>query len=368
MKEKISKAAVVREFGKELSVENIKIPDHIEPNSILVKTEVASICGTDVHLWEGSLNLKVDLPVILGHEMVGTVIKMGNHVKSDSMGNKLEIGDRIVWAHESCGNCYYCSVVKNPNLCVNRRQYMYASCEKEPFLLGGFSEYGYVLPNAGRVKVPDNVTSELASLSSCAFRSVMNAFEQLGNIEPHQTVIIQGVGPLGLLATAVAHHAGAHQIIAIGAPYNRLELAKEFGASHTFSLEEISQEVRYKEIMSLTDHRGGDIVFEFSGNARAFAEGLNLIGKDGRYVIVGQLGQGEVSIQPSIITKKNIKIFGSYSGDISHYWKALNFISKNQSKYAFEKLLTSRYKLSEVTNALKDMKTMKEIKPIIEFS
>src|SRR3954451_1048600 len=116
--------------------------------------------------------------------------------------------------------------------------------ERESHLLGGFSEYGYVMPEAGRVRVPDNVPNELASLSSCAFRSVMNAMDVLDGIGTTETVVVQGAGPLGLLATAVAKILGARRVITIGAPDARLEMVSELGSDETLSIERTSPEER----------------------------------------------------------------------------------------------------------------------------
>ena len=232
-----SRAAVVRAFGKPLQIEDVRVPGEAEPGALLVRTEACTICGSDVHLWQGALALPVALPVIIGHEMVGRIIAMGSGTDRDSVGQPLKLGDRVVWTHTSCGSCFYCTVARAPTLCDNKRFYMYESIEKPPYLMGGFSEFGYVLPQSGRVKVPDSVDNAMASLCSCAFRSVMNALDNLGPIEAHEHVVIQGAGPLGLLATAVATVAGARQVIVIGAPAERLALAKEFGAAHTLSIE-----------------------------------------------------------------------------------------------------------------------------------
>jgi threonine dehydrogenase-like Zn-dependent dehydrogenase len=361
-----SYAAVVREFGKPLSVEEVPVPEELEPNALLVEIEVSSICGTDIHLWQGSLSLKVDLPVILGHEMVGRIVAMGAGAERDSVGQELEVGDRIVWTHSDCGKCYFCTVSKQPTLCLNRRHYMYESMEKPPYLMGGFAQYGYVLPGSGRIRVPDSVESPLASLSSCAFRSVINAVDQVGAISATDTVVIQGTGPLGILATGVCKLAGAERVIAIGAPFSRLELAREFGADRTISIEEHSDPGdRTLAVLEETAGLGADVVFEFSGHPAAFAEGLDLVRKGGRYMVTGQLGSGSVQVQPSMITKKNLAVLGSYSGDASHYWKALRFIEKHRAHLPFHKLLTNQFGLREVTAALERMRSFQEIKPLV---
>ena len=149
--------------------------------------------------------------------MVGRIVALGSGSDRNSIGQPLRTGDRITWTHTSCGSCFYCTVAQEPTLCQHSRMYMYESMNNFPHLLGGFSEYGYVMPDAGRVRVPDNVPNELASLSSCAFRSVMNAMD-VWRASARRTVVVQGTGPLGLLATAVAKISGARRVITVGAP------------------------------------------------------------------------------------------------------------------------------------------------------
>ncbi|RSK55153.1 zinc-binding dehydrogenase [Bacillus canaveralius] len=358
-------AAVVREFGKDINIEEVPVPQEIEDRALLVKIECSSICGTDVHLWEGSLSLNVDLPVILGHEMVGRIVAMGKNADVDSVGQHLKIGDRVIWAHTNCDSCYYCTVEKQPTLCINRRAYMYETMEKFPYLMGGFAEYGYIVPESGRIRIPESIEDSIASLSSCAFRSVINAMDQTGPIRHSDTVVIQGTGPLGLLAIGVAKVSGAKKIIAIGAPDTRLELAKDFGADETISIERYDYNERNRRIMDETNGRGANIVFEFSGHPKAFVEGIEFIAKGGRYMVVGQLGDGTVQIAPSMITKKNLKVMGSFSGDISHYWKAVQFIEKHQRDIPFHKLISNEYSLKNVNVALKRMQSFQEIKPVL---
>lgn len=362
-----SRAAVLRLFGEPLQIEDVPVPGKLEPRSLLVRTLACSICGTDVHLSRGSLALKVDLPVIIGHEMVGRIVVMGEDAARDSVAQDLKIGDRVLWTHTACGSCYYCTVARQPTLCDNRRAYMYETMERYPYLLGGFSEYGYVLPESGRIRVPDTVGDDLASLCSCAFRSVMNAMGNLGSIDPAETVVVQGVGPLGLLATAVARVRGARRIIAIGAPAQRLEMAGEFGADHTISVEGTTPEDRLERVRSLTDGRGADIVMEFTGHPPAFAEGLEIVRKGGRYLVVGQLGDQETTVKPSTIVKKNVHVIGSFSGDARSYWQALEFTAAHLHQIPFGRMLTGRFTLDDVNVALERMRRMEEIKPVIEL-
>jgi D-arabinose 1-dehydrogenase-like Zn-dependent alcohol dehydrogenase len=360
-----SKAAVVRQFGQPIAIEEVPVPREIEPGAILVRIEVCSVCGTDVHLWQGSLASKIELPVILGHEMVGRILAMGAGVERDSVGQPLRTGDRIVWAHTSCGSCFFCTVAQEPTLCQYSRRYMYETMERFPFLMGGFAEHGYVLPDAGRILVPETIGNELASLSSCALRSVMNAFDALGAISTTDTVVIQGAGPLGLLATAVAKVGGARRVIAVGAPASRLAIASEFGADEIFSIERTSPEERLVRVRDLTEGRGADIVMEFTGHPQAFNEGLDLVRRGGRYVIVGQLGSGTTTFRPSLIVTKQLRILGSLSGRAKAYWKALQFIAEHQRHIPFDRMISNSYPLAEINVAMERMKSFQEIKPVV---
>lgn len=362
-----SKCAVVRRFGAPIGIEEVPIPREIEPGAILTRIEMCSICGTDVHLWQGSLATKITLPVILGHEMVGRIIALGDGQHRDSVGQPLRIGDRVTWAHTSCGSCFFCTVAQEPTLCQNTRRYMYETMDRFPYLLGGFCEYGYVMPDSGRVRVPDDVPNELASLSSCALRSVMNAVDVLDGIGTTDVIVVQGSGPLGLLATAVAKISGARRVITIGAPDARLEIAVAFGADETLSIERTSPEERSERVKSLTDGRGADIVMEFTGHPQAFNEGLDLIRRGGRYVVVGQLGTGTTTIKPSLIVSKQLRILGSLSGRAKAYWKALDFIAGHRADIPFERMISNHYTLDAVNAAMDRMKAFEEIKPVIEF-
>lgn len=253
-----SRAAVLTEFNAPLTVQDVPVPETIEPGALLVKIEAASLCGSDVHLRDGSLGATMGgaLPIIPGHEMVGQIVRMGDDAEVDSVGQALGPGDRIVFTHAACGRCHYCVAVNQPGLCKQRKYYMFSGCANYPFLTGGLSEYCYVFPTSGRIRVPDDVKDEWASAASCALRTVVHAFQRLGQIEPWQTVVVQGSGPLGLFATAIADHVGAGRLIVVGGPANRLKLAEQWGATDTVSVEEFGDEaVRVDRVRELTGAR-----------------------------------------------------------------------------------------------------------------
>lgn len=362
-----SRAIVVHRFGDDVTPEAVPVPTDLEPGALLVRTTAASICGTDLHLWAGELSLPVDLPVILGHEMVGEVVAIAEGAEKDSVDQPLALGDRVIWTHTACGSCRFC-LQGQPTLCRNRQGYMYQTCAEPPYLLGGFSEYVYVLPRSGRVRVPDAVPDDLASLASCALRSVMKAFRELGQLLPSQHLLIQGSGPLGLLAIAVAKTAGVRSVSVIGGPSERLEMCRRFGADVVLDVTATSPEERASAIRAATDDIGPDVVMEFSGNPRAFAEGLALIAPGGRYMVVGQLGQGTVEISPATITAKNLSVLGSFSGGARDYWDALRFLEVHGPSFPIGDLITGEYTLDTVQDAITAMRAEKEIKPVIRMA
>lgn len=361
----MTKAAVVHEFGKPIDIEEVEGPARLEPGSLLVEIIACSVCGTDVHCWEGQLDLKIDLPLILGHEMVGRIIGFGDGPRADSVGQTLAEGDRVIWTHGFCGHCQMCAV-KMPALCLNRIAYGHVSMNEPPYLMGGFAEHAYVLPTAGRVRVPDAVPDALASMASCAMRSVVNAVQQAGQIAPTETVVVQGAGPLGILATGLFSLAGAKQVITIGAPDARLQLARDFGADQTISIDALPDpDERRSLILEATEGLGADLVAEFSGHPAAFAEGVDLARPGGRYVVVGQLGKATTTVAPSLINKKNLTVQGSFGGDVGHYHKALLILEQYADRLPFDRLISGEYALNDVGMVLSRMQSLQEIKPVI---
>jgi threonine dehydrogenase-like Zn-dependent dehydrogenase len=210
--------------------------------------------------------------------------------------------------------------------------------------------------------VPDGV----ASAASCALRTVIHAFDRLGRIEPHQRVVIQGAGPLGLFATAVASHAGVGELIVIGAPEPRLALARRWGASATVSIEELpSAEQRLTRVRELTDGRGADVVLELSGAPLAFAEGMDFLRPGGRYAVVGQLGGPLTPVQAALFVRKQATVLGVQSADIGQFWKALEFVRRTADRFDYEAMLTTRYPLDRINEAIQSMRAFREIKPLV---
>jgi threonine dehydrogenase-like Zn-dependent dehydrogenase len=310
------------------------------------------------------MGIKAPTPYIMGHETIGRVAALGRGRVHDAAGEPLREGDRIIWAHADCYDCYYCEIARKPMLCEHRIGYGMAPPEK---LMGGFAEYEYVIPRTKVVKIPDELSEEEAIGVACAFRSVVAAFEKLEGVGLADSVVIQGAGPVGLYSALLAKESGAGQVIVVGAPAGRLALAKRWGADHIIDIDDVKEHAARKEmIYALTNRRGPELVVECSGVAPAFSEGVDLVQKGGRYLVVGQTSPAEISFTPYSLVQKNMQIIGRGGAVIHHFYKALQFIRTRRDKYPLGDIVSKKYALEDINEALADMQAGKEIKPAVD--
>ena len=353
---KTCKAMVLAEYNKPLELQELPMPA-LGPGDMLVKVDLASVCGTDVHLARDELTMHPPTPIIMGHETVGKIISLPDSIKTDVAGAPVKLGDRIMWSHLFDGTCYSCKVLHEPVMCEHSRGYGFSNASE---IRGGFAEYEIVLTGTDFVRIPDDVTSEEAVGACCAGRTVVNAFDGLarcGGIRQGDSVIVTGVGPVGLFAIVLAAQTGAAKVIAVDVSPTRLEFARKWGATdvvNSADFKDLAEKTKY--LRDLCGGRGADIIFECSGLPSVFAENLDLLAIYGKYVIVGQTSEGEVPIKPNKILEKSAVVIGSRSGDIRHYIKCLKFIQANKGKYPFGDIISKKYKLEDANQALEDMR------------
>ena len=144
----------------------------VEKGYILVKIRCCTICGSDLHSWLGKR--KTPTPIILGHEIVGEIVEIGEGVTHDSGDKPLNIGDRITWTiMDSCGKCYYCREKGLMMKCRSLKKYGHDSCAPPPHFVGGFADYCYISPGTCVIKVPPNLSDEEAAPANCALATVV---------------------------------------------------------------------------------------------------------------------------------------------------------------------------------------------------
>jgi len=359
-------AAVLVGYDEPLELRSLPIPE-LEPMAAIVRVEVSTMCGTDVHIWRGEYAAAglSKLPLVMGHEIVGRIVALGSQRRVDALNRPLAEGDLVAWAYAWCGSCYWCTIAKQPTACENARMYGWGPADQPPYITGGFSEYAYIMPQCSILKVPDGLDPAVAASATCAFRTIVHGYEKIGRVETTDTVVIQGSGPVGLFALAYAIQSGARQTIVIGAPSARLEIARKWGADVVYDVAATSAPDRREQILGLTEGRGADLVVECSGAGAAFVEGMDLLRRGGRYLVIGASEPHPVEIRPTYFNLRQLTVAGTMSGDVSHYYKALSFLRDHQDRFSFHDLLGSRYPLSDVGDALGAMESMREMKPVI---
>lgn len=356
------RAAVITAHEKPLEIWDVNIPD-LDPGSVLVKMVASTLCGTDVHRWHGPLPKNDTLPIITGHEPCGVVEEVSG-VKNDILGNPIRKGDRIIWSYVACGSCYYCSVAVQPCICRGRASWGHNRCDQHPYLLGSVSEYMYVPKECLIIKVPDEVSSASAAASACAYRTVMHGYDRLGAIKDHETVVIQGSGPLGNFAAAVAKDHGAKKVLVIGAPAHRLEVSKKMGADDVLNLETTTDPVDRREwVLSHTEGRGADIAIQVANNA-AVPEGLTMLRDGGQFLDIGAGGKGQIPVErmPQQMTYLTVR-----SGEPRHWLQAVDFLASRAERYPFDDMISRAYNLEQVNEAMDAMANFEVVKPVINF-
>lgn len=357
------RAAAVVELGKPLEIITVPIPRELEPGALLVRIVASTLCGTDVHRWHGPLAPSDRLPFIVGHEPCGTIAAI-NGRRTDILGEPVDVGDRVVWSYVACGSCYYCSVAVQPCVCPRRRSWGHNPVDTFPYLLGSAAEYMYVPPECLIVKVPASVSSASAAAAACAYRTVMHGFDRLGGIRPNETVLVQGSGPLGAFATAVAKDHGAKQVLTIGAPADRLAFAKRMGADHVLNILDVPDPKERREwVRAFTAGRGADVVIQVANNA-ATPEGLTMTRNGGRFVHIGAGGKADVPVDklPDQLTLYTVR-----SGEPRHWLQALDFLATRSDRFPFDDMISARYSLSQINEAMHAMADYSIVKPVIDF-
>jgi threonine dehydrogenase-like Zn-dependent dehydrogenase len=348
-----ARASVLEHFKTSLAMREFPVPVRLQPGAALIRTEMAGVCGTDVHLWKGELPIK--LPVILGHETVGRVEALGDGLETDWSGQPLAVGDRVTWhPGVSCGACYYCAEKNVPTRCLSRRAYGVSQpCDAGPHFYGGYAELHCLKPRTTIFKLPENLPTAAVIGAGCALNTAIHGVERTG-IAWRDTVVVQGAGPVGISALAVAKSSGAGRVIVIGAPKNRLEMAKQFGADHVIDIDEARTSAeRIGAVRDLTRGFGADVVLECVGLPSAVVEGMEMCRDGGKYLVLGHYcDAGPTPMNPHVITRKQLSVFGSWSSEPRHMKMALEFLGATQNQFPFAEMVSHRFSLDQTNEAL----------------
>jgi threonine dehydrogenase-like Zn-dependent dehydrogenase len=364
----VGKAMVNYGPGTQFEMKEYPVPDP-EPNAIVTKLTLSSICGSDIHLYKGEFGAPPgpQRPRIGGHEFVGRVYKLGSNIKTDTTGNPLKEGDRVAWCYYvPCGRCPACVSGEGP--CPNRHAHAGASSDDFPYFKGGYAEYYYVSPGQWIYRIPDSVPDESAVYVDCAASTVAYALHQV-KLPLGATAVIQGAGGLGLCAASMAKDMGAAQVVVVDMVPEKLELARDFGADHTIDAKAYSTpDARIQRVRELTGGKGADIVMELVASApQVIPEGLEMLTPGGTYLTCGLVGPYVSNVMMMPIISKGLKLIGSSNYKVWTMPRVLDFMARTGSKYPFEKIISHKFRLTDVAEAYKQMMEGKVIRAGIAF-
>ncbi|AKR55203.1 alcohol dehydrogenase [Devosia sp. H5989] len=359
-----TRAAVLTGHGQPLELTDLPLPETLEAGAALVRIVCATLCGTDIELWSGKMTFPGMLPMVLGHEMVGEIVALGGHVH-DALGAELQVGDRIAWSESTCGECYGCVILREPVACERRGYGFLQRSDVPPFSTAGLAEFSYVSPRSAKLRIPGNVKDTWASMAGCAAKTVLRAIDRAGGIRAGARVVVQGSGALGIFATAAARISGAAQVITVGAPASRLQMARSFGADEVIDIALGSEGVIAK-VLELTSGRGADYVFDFAGAPSVGHEAVGMAAQRGKVVVVGSTSRDETPISLGTVMGKELTVVGSLNGDISDYARAIDFFSTFANRMPWDDLFSAPVGLSEASACVDAMCHHHAIKAVID--
>lgn len=344
------RAAVMVAAGAPMELREYPLPEP-GPGELLVRVRCCTICKSDLHTWTG--HRPGPTPAILGHEIVGEIVRAGTGVSHDSGDQAITLGDRITWTIiDTCGKCYYCREAGLPMKCRHLRKYGHDACDAPPHFTGGFAEYCLVGAGTCVVKLPDSVPDEVAATANCALATVIAGWEA-ADLRSLEHALIQGAGGLGCYAAAVARQAGCQRVIVADVDEDRLQRARRFGATDVVRLEPDGVGALAEAVRSLTRDRGADCALEVAGIPAAIPEGLAALRKGGRYVELGCSFPGaDFTVDASLLLWNLLTLRGIHNYDTRHLQQAVDFLATGAGRFPFHELVTHRFPLDQIDAAL----------------
>lgn len=345
-----------------LVIEQFPTPE-LAPGAALLRTLYSEVCGTDVHLHHGKLD--VPFPIIPGHVSVGVVEASRGQLR-DIRGESIKEGDTVTFldVHETCNNCYHCLVARQPTRCPARKVYGITYSAREG-LLGGWAEAIWLKPGVKMIKLPPDLSPETFIGGGCGLVTALHAVDMAG-IRLGESVAVLGVGPVGQSIVAFSSLSGAGEVVAIGAPDDRLAFAMRMGATSTLSLS-VSSADRLDAVRRATGGRGVDVVIEASGATDAIPQGLDLVRDGGRMVVCGHYtDNGAVEIHPHWqINRKHVELKGCWGSRYDHFHRAVELAARFGNLKPWRDIVSGRYTLQRAGEALAAVESRSAIKAVI---
>ncbi len=340
------KALVKEKREQGLWLKDVPVPE-IGPNDVLIKVKKTAVCGTDLHIhdWDPWAQKTIPVPMVVGHEFVGVIEKVGSAVRGYQPGDRVS-GE----GHLTCGHCRNCRAGKR-HLCRNT----VGVGVNRP---GCFAEY-VAIPAENAFKVPDGVSDDVAAIFDPLGNAVHTtlSFDLVG-----EDVLITGAGPIGLMAIPIAKQAGARFVVISDINPVRLELAKKMGATRavnaaTEKMPDVMKELGMKE--------GFDVGLEMSGNAHAFRSLIESMNHGGKVANLGIFPE-PVSLDMSQVIFKGLVLKGIYGREMYETWYKMTALLR--CGLDVSPVITHKFKAEAFPEAFAAVKSGKTGKIVLEWS
>jgi D-arabinose 1-dehydrogenase-like Zn-dependent alcohol dehydrogenase len=301
------KAAVMHEVNKPLSIESVPEPQ-LEYGEVLVATKACGICGTDLHIIEGT-GYKPKLPHILGHEPAGVVAKLGPGV------TKFQIGDRVVPnIFFTCGECFFCRTNRE-TMCTNFKGALGVGIN------GGYAEF-FKAPAKNLFLLPEKIGFKEGSVIADAVVTSVHAVRRRAQVKADDIIVVIGLGGVGQSVIQIAKHAGARVFGVVRRP-QRVEVGTRFGADAVINSS--TQDVG-RTVSDLTGGNGADIVIDNVGSRDTLSQALAAVHRGGRIVMVGET-EDAIPLSTFQLCVRELDILGSRSGGRQDTVEAIELVA-----------------------------------------
>lgn len=340
------KALVKKKSQPGLWMDDIPQPE-VGHNDVLIRVRKTSICGTDLHIynWDEWAQKTIPVPMAIGHEFFGEVAGVGSEVTG------IQPGDRVSGeGHITCGYCRNCRAGRR-HLCRNTQ----VLGVNRP---GCFTKY-VNLPAFNTFKVPDSIGDDIAAILDPLGNATHTAlsFDLVG-----EDVLITGAGPIGIMATGIARHVGARNVVITDVNDYRLNLARKMGATRVLNVERDSVDRAMKD---LGMKEGFDVGLEMSGNAGALREMLRVMVHGGRIALLGIL-PGETSIDWNEVIFKGLIVKGIHGREMFETWYKM--VTMLESGLDVSPVITHHMLAEDFLEAFEVLKSGKSGKIILDWT
>jgi L-iditol 2-dehydrogenase len=317
---------------KDCRVEEVDAPE-LRDDGVLIRVKVCGVCPSDVRNYTGAKKT-AKYPMTTGHEWVGEIIRVGSRAEGFKIGDRVAPNWQVV-----CGMCRNCRRGLS-NMCLTR--FGPENAERLPSMRGGFCEIGWAVPEAMEL-IPENLSWEQASFTeplACCYNGIASLPISVGD-----TVAIVGVGPIGQLLAQLARLRGT-RVIALDLDQERLDLAKQLGASETILA---SDPNAAQQVLDLTDGYGADAVVVAVGSPKAEQSAFDMVCQGGCInFFAGTYPSATIAVDPNIIHYKQLWVTGSFHLTPDGFKRALSLLERGDIKVL--PLVSHRLPLEQVAD------------------